>query len=697
MKKYNFIDLENIFENLIIDEMYIRKVEIDIISLNLIESKRILKEIINFTKEKELKFAYSWAAFNLARLYNNEEAYECADLLFAETYKLFEENNDINGVLSAIGGFIATKCMMQKYKEAINWGIKGIEIAEKNKNIERLLAIKGNIGKLYMEICKYDKALETLIEIDDIPLVGNVANRVVLNINRVTCEIEEKNLDNALKILNSIKEYVEKIPIFKVKWLIEKSKISARKGSYKEAEEEILKAFNLSKEFNIYELRDEINIYLAEIYFYKKEYNKAINTLKDVEESIERSNILRFMKSLYEKLNISYKEINDYENAYYYFEKYVKLNDYIKEIQSNAEINVLNAKKEYMSERDYKLLYKQNKVLLEIGKTITSNITLKDIFNVIANEISKIINYDTIQMAIYYEKVDKYKIPLFIEKGKIINLKNIIVPEDTLIKYSIDNREELIINDVFKEYYKYIKDIKKYISIIEERYPKFNNENYLNSIMVVPIIIKNKVIGCISAHSYEKNAYDLKDLVRLKILSTYIGIALENSRLHKEVEYNANYDSLTGIYNRRRSLYKINIIRNNLLEINKKYYLAIIDIDNFKRVNDIYGHNAGDKVLVEVTKLIKENIDENDVLGRYGGEEFILVFDGKDDYVAILENLREKVQNLNINYEDSLIKVTISTGVEVLYGNNKTLEENIAVADKKLYKAKNSSKNVVVF
>nr|WP_243190662.1 sensor domain-containing diguanylate cyclase [Clostridium gallinarum] len=335
--------------------------------------------------------------------------------------------------------------------------------------------------------------------------------------------------------------------------------------------------------------------------------------------------------------------------------------------------------------------------MLEIGKKIISSITLGDIFKVISREINKVIKHDGIEIVAYDNKSKSYKIELAIEENNVVELKESKILDDTLIKYSIDNKEEIIINDIFKEYYHYIKDIERYNKFVAERYPKWKNESNSNSAMIIPIIIKNNVIGCISVYSYESNAYAMKDLVRFKILSAYIGIALENSKLYKEVEYNANYDALTNIYNRRRSIYKINKIRNNIDKISGKYYLAMIDIDNFKKINDVYGHNAGDKILVEVSKLIKENIDKKDILGRYGGEEFILVFDGKNDYIKILEDIRIKIENLKIKYQDSLISVTVSIGVEELYDSSRTLEENVSIADKKLYKAKNTTKNLVVY
>lgn len=124
----------------------------------------------------------------------------------------------------------------------------------------------------------------------------------------------------------------------------------------------------------------------------------------------------------------------------------------------------------------------------------------------------------------------------------------------------------------------------------------------------------------------------------------------------------------------------------------------MIDIDNFKKVNDIYGHIAGDKVLKEVSNVIRKSISNEDILGRYGGEEFIAIIkDEINNYKDIIERIRRNIEELNINVNNKLIKVTSSIGVKNFNLNKMTLEENISLVDKSLYEAKNSGKNRVVY
>ena len=182
------------------------------------------------------------------------------------------------------------------------------------------------------------------------------------------------------------------------------------------------------------------------------------------------------------------------------------------------------------------------------------------------------------------------------------------------------------------------------------------------------------------------------------MLSTYIAIALENYFLYKKLKYNSNYDSLTGIFNRGKVIENINLLKQNLDFNKEKYYIAMIDIDNFKKVNDIYGHIAGDKVLKEVSNVIRKSISNEDILGRYGGEEFIAIIkDEINNYKDIIERIRRNIEELNINVNNKLIKVTSSIGVKNFNFNKMTLEENISLVDKSLYEAKNSGKNRVVY
>ena len=214
----------------------------------------------------------------------------------------------------------------------------------------------------------------------------------------------------------------------------------------------------------------------------------------------------------------------------------------------------------------------------------------------------------------------------------------------------------------------------------------------------VPIIVNDKVIGVMSVQSYEKNAFSLKDVTTLKILSTYTGIALENARLYKEIKYRANYDVLTKILNRREVLRRSEYIFNEAKIGSNSHYVMMIDVDNFKNINDTYGHLVGDKVLSSVADVIKSSIRKGDIVGRYGGEEFIVIIKAKDkEYYKVAERIRKNVADINLKSDfGDLIKVTSSIGISRMDVKEKTLQQIISMSDKALYEAKNTGKNKVV-
>ncbi|WP_198149760.1 GGDEF domain-containing protein [Colwellia sp. MT41] len=164
-------------------------------------------------------------------------------------------------------------------------------------------------------------------------------------------------------------------------------------------------------------------------------------------------------------------------------------------------------------------------------------------------------------------------------------------------------------------------------------------------------------------------------------------------------------DLLTGLLNRRAFVEDAGKIiareeRNNLE--NKKYnnkliYLAMIDIDFFKKVNDTYGHSAGDDVLIEVAKSLKGSTREFEVLARLGGEEFVILLECNNPQRAIDagERIRANVEGLKCTINETNVRVTISIGISS-WEVGENLDVLLINADKVLYKAKDSGRNRVV-
>jgi diguanylate cyclase (GGDEF)-like protein len=170
---------------------------------------------------------------------------------------------------------------------------------------------------------------------------------------------------------------------------------------------------------------------------------------------------------------------------------------------------------------------------------------------------------------------------------------------------------------------------------------------------------------------------------------------MEQISLIRTITEAANQDYLTKLYNRRYFFTQANKLYNQASLAKTSIVIALIDIDFFKKINDDYGHDSGDAVLIKLSAILKQHFRQHTV-ARYGGEEFILLLDniGIKKSLQLLEKLRTDIAETDFEIPDGKISVTISTGASAL--KNESLEALINLADIALYKAKESGRNKVV-
>lgn len=168
---------------------------------------------------------------------------------------------------------------------------------------------------------------------------------------------------------------------------------------------------------------------------------------------------------------------------------------------------------------------------------------------------------------------------------------------------------------------------------------------------------------------------------------------------YHETIYNMTIvDGLTGVNNKRYLLETLEREIPRARRHNRPLSMIIFDIDHFKQVNDTYGHLAGDYVLKEMAQLIKSRIRPDDTLGRYGGEEFVVVLPETDKpgAVHIAEEIRKLVASHAFTFERERMSVSISIGVALLRDSD-AVDDLIAAADERLYAAKNGGRNRVCY
>lgn len=152
-------------------------------------------------------------------------------------------------------------------------------------------------------------------------------------------------------------------------------------------------------------------------------------------------------------------------------------------------------------------------------------------------------------------------------------------------------------------------------------------------------------------------------------------------------------DSLTSLYNRRSCNNQIKA----LIEENRKFTVVMCDIDWFKKINDQYGHDCGDYILTSISAMIRSSVGENGFASRWGGEEFLLIYELDLEAVKQkVEILAEQIRNFVFEYEDKQVKVTMTFGIKEMVGDI-PYEEIIKEADDKLYTGKRNGRNQIVY
>jgi two-component system cell cycle response regulator len=205
----------------------------------------------------------------------------------------------------------------------------------------------------------------------------------------------------------------------------------------------------------------------------------------------------------------------------------------------------------------------------------------------------------------------------------------------------------------------------------------------------------------VGANDYIAKPFENAELqARLQVGKRMLDLQYELNRAKEAMAFQANYDELTGLMNRRAVMKsmasEIERSKRNLQPL----YICMCDIDHFKRINDTLGHLAGDAVLKEIAQRFNTCLRSYDICGRYGGEEFLIILNSNENHVQdVFERVRQAIADTPFTYEQTKLDVTISCGVTLL--SPPTDERNstqlLSDADAALYEAKNTGRNRTVF
>ena len=250
------------------------------------------------------------------------------------------------------------------------------------------------------------------------------------------------------------------------------------------------------------------------------------------------------------------------------------------------------------------------------------------------------------------------------------------------------------------------KEIKKDLINFVIKKPWWGNKWFILS-MIIFLLMGGMLITSVITYYWTRHLQFEKERLNRIVEEKTEELRLTNEKLMKKnrlLRELAEKDYLTGLHNRRYAFKAIRFYQK-LADRDPDFKLSfiLIDIDFFKVINDTYGHDAGDFVLKSLAKLLKRHTRKSDVVSRWGGEEFLIILPktGLEGAKKTAEKLRRMVEHLDLDYNGQKIKFTISVGVASMdlsrSSTDKDVERVLLDVDEKLYKAKQSGRNLIVF
>ncbi len=355
--------------------------------------------------------------------------------------------------------------------------------------------------------------------------------------------------------------------------------------------------------------------------------------------------------------------------------------------------------------------YDNFKALNELGQNIVASESIKEACFLIYKALKKILSKDLSVIIVKKEKnLLKYTC---VENNMEIPMGVFDIDKDSsLFSYAIKNNKTIVIND-------YDEDIFIYYQNSNQAVRNVIGKN-LNSLVYIPLLEDKTIIGAFSVQADTKNFFDNYIIEFVKNIASFVAVALshENKKenLSKEIalvrkdhlslqkenlelEKISSTDSLTGLLNRREFERQIEeLIKGKETKLN--LFIALIDLDYFKHVNDTYGHLEGDRYLIEISDIFKSFQDEDVKFSRYGGDEFAAYFYGerKEEVESLLATILNKLKKMYLPNPHTKINQTLTIGVaNMLDLSDNSYKELYRRADNALYLGKNKGRNQIVF
>ncbi len=637
-------------------------------------------------REKKDKIGAAWLCMYKAWLYVDINDHEKAYPLFESARADFEALDDKEGYARTLNGIAVSNTYQGLYDLAIDLYREAMKVAIEMGRLDIASAAGCNLARCLLQCDEEVAAVETL---EHCRRHFQVASHNTIPL----CDLEGEAYRKLGRLEDSERSLLQGLALSKdspnlsldVRHQLAETYLDGNRISC--AETLIQEALRDAETFCHWKAWASLKLSESRLLLLKGEPRGAIESAK---EALLRAKIQgsRREEALGERLLYeAWLECKEYKEALNAFERHASIVEALRKEQTTRRIVGLNSERLRREALHFETLYKQVSAISEIGQRIASSLDLDESFEVICEAISGLMDVSAVLLALVNEKDQTLEFRYILDQRVRLEPVTKGLNEKYFGCWCVNNRQDIVIHDLEAEYRRYLPDV--------HRFP-FEQEPE-SSLIYIPLFLGDKVVGALSVQSRLRHAYDPQKVEILRAVGGYIAIVIENSRLFQEVQHLASTDALTGLANRRSLMEEMERVFQQTMETKEVTGVIAMDLDHFKKVNDTFGHHGGDVALTALGQILSQEVQDKGMVGRFGGEEFLVVLPGfkEKETLLVAEELRQAVSHLRIPLPDGTLQMTASFGVSFMSDQDSNCQDSIKRADKALYEAKGTGRNRV--
>jgi diguanylate cyclase (GGDEF)-like protein len=346
-----------------------------------------------------------------------------------------------------------------------------------------------------------------------------------------------------------------------------------------------------------------------------------------------------------------------------------------------AEIDMAQTRERgcYMAYDQIKNAHREVYALYEIARTFGSSLDINDTLAILVDKVGHVVPFDTCVVYLYDEEQGYATAAHVVGKNAALMKSKCVAPGEGVTGFAMANRSAV----------NQLQPGLDFIGRDSERALKYR------SMASLPLVKDELLLGALSVYSTELDRYSAEQVQLLETVTKLAADALANSMHHAEAESNALTDLLTGLPNARYLALRFDEEISRARRTGRSFQVVMLDLDDFKIVNDTFGHRVGDKMLRETARIIQGQLRDYDFLARYAGDEFVAVVQELAD--SQVEELRARIENAVAQFSlhvrgEQRARVGISVGTATYGPDGDTLDQLLITADQAMYQVKSTHK-----